>query len=235
MLLPPALKFLYDNRRHFKDNASVLDFGDQVLFDSNHAESIFPEFPGIAENKDDYEKVSILYNLLGLGDRKCLDYNENADFRFNLNYSAISNPDIDGRFDLVTNQGFSEHVFNQFATFEAIHHTCRAGGLMFHVLPCQGWADGGGWGHGFYQYQPNFFRHLATANNYQIVDLQLSPFSPDPFIFAYNHEEYGQVVNFHLTNQEYISQRKLGRGIFVSILALLRMPQTKATFTPPHE
>jgi hypothetical protein len=235
MLIPPALRFLHDNRKHFRSNGTVLDFGDQLLFDINHAEAIFPEFKAIAANKDAYERVSILYSLLGLGDRKCLDYNERADFRFNLNYSVISNPDIDSRFDLVTNQGFSEHVFNQFATFEAIHYTCRAGGLMFHVLPCQGWADGDGWGHGFYQYQPNFFRNLATANNYQIVDMQISPFSPDPFIFEYNNKEYSKVVNFHLANQEYISQRKLGRAVFASILVLLRMAPAKSAFTPPHE
>lgn len=235
MLIPSALQFLYENRIHFRPRGNVLDFGDQLLYDANHAAALFPEFSGFAATKNDYERVSILYGLLGLGERKSLDYNQNADFRFNLNYSVISNPDIDSRFDLVTNQGFSEHVFNQFATFEAIHYTCKAGGLMFHVLPCQGWSDGGGWGHGFYQYQPNFFRHLAIANNYQIVDMQLSPFSPDPFMFKYNHEEYNQVVNFHLTDQEFISQRRLGRGIFTSLLVLLRMPSTKAVFAPLHE
>ena len=235
MLIPSALRFMFENRHKLHRGGSVLDFGDQRLFDANHAETIFPEFKKIAAGKDDYERVSILYKLLGLGERNCLDYNENADIRMNLNYTAISNPNIESKFDLVTNQGFSEHVFNQYAAFEAIHHACKPDGVMMHVLPCQGWADGGGWGHGFYQYQPNFFRNLAEANRYEVIDMQISPFSPDPFIFKYNNEEYNQLVNFHMTNKEYVTQRRLGRAIYISLLVLLEMPSNKGAFKPPHE
>lgn len=122
MLIPPALQFLFDHRQHLSHKGAVLDFGDQVLFDSNHAASLLPDFKSIGASKNDYEKVSIIYKLLGLGVRKTLDFNLNADFRFNLNYPAIGNLAIDSKFDLVTNQGFSEHVFNQLATFEAIHY-----------------------------------------------------------------------------------------------------------------
>ena len=177
MLIPPTLEFIVRHRNHLSNNSSVLDFGDQELFDFDHAKSLLPEFENLAANMDRYEQVSTIYKILGFAERKCIDYVENADFRINLNYSALSNPEIENKFDFVTNQGFSEHVFNQHATFEAIHYTCKENGLMLHVLPCQGWSDGNGDGHGFYQYQPNFFKHLAKANNYKIIDLQISPHS----------------------------------------------------------
>jgi hypothetical protein len=235
MLIPPALAFLYEHRNLLPPQGAVLDFGDQGLFDLNHALSVFPQLREKLTTANAYEQVTLLYGALGLGNRSCIDYNEQATHRLNLNFSARSNPEIENKYGLVTNQGFSEHVFNQHATFEAIHYCCKEEGLMFHVLPCQGWADGGGWGHGFYQYQPNFFRHLANANDYELIDIKLSPFSPDPFMFGYSYAEYDKVVNFHLTNQEFIAQRKLGRGIYISILVLMRMPKDKKDFISPHE
>lgn len=237
MLIPPAVAFLFKNKDHFqKQGGCALDFGDQLLFDANHAASLFSGFEDLALNKTTYEQVSVIYNLLGMKSRKCLDYNQNADFRVNLNYSLIGFPELESEFDFVTNQGFSEHVFNQYAVFEAIHYVCKPGGLMLHVLPCQGWADGQGWGHGFYQYQPNLFRHLILSNGYEIIDLQLSPNSLNPYIFEFNSREYSPFVNFHLQKQEYRKRRNLGSdGIFASFLALLRMPQRKTSFQLPHE
>ena len=198
MLIPSALEFILRNRNHLPVDGSVLDFGDQKLFDRNHAKSLMQGFEELASNSNNYEQVSIIYKLLGFIERKCIDYNQNADYRINLNYSALSNPEIENKFDFVTNQGFSEHVFNQHAAFEAIHYTCKESGLMLHVLPCQGWADGEGFGHGFYQYQPNFFRHLAKANNYRIVDLQISPHSVDPHLVPFSPINYPAHVNFHV-------------------------------------
>lgn len=66
--------------------------------------------------------------------------------------------------DLVTNIGTTEHVFNQYQAFKSLHELARPGGLILHSLPNQGCFD-----HGFFNYHPTFFYDLAIANAYEIV------------------------------------------------------------------
>ena len=67
-----------------------------------------------------------------------------------------------GKFDLVTNNGTGEHIFNQDAVFQNCHDLCRTGGTMLHILPVSPWVN-----HGFYIYNPVLFRDLAAANGYE--------------------------------------------------------------------
>jgi len=237
MLIPSALNLMIKHRHLFPGEGEVVDLGDQLLYSREHAANVLPAISEqlTGSSLTDYECVSAIYTHLGLTKRTCIDYSENADVRINLNYTSLSIPNIENRFDVVTNQGFSEHVFNQYATFECIHHICKPGGLILHVLPCQGWADGGGWGHGFFQYQPNFFRHLAKANNYKIIDIQISPFSPSDKIFAFTTEVYPAMANPHLISEQQRNQLDLGRGQFVSLLVLFEKPYMHEAFQPPHE
>lgn len=71
-----------------------------------------------------------------------------------------------GIFDLVTNNGTGEHIFNQASVFEWAHALCKPGGMMLHVLPWTGYLN-----HGFFSYHPVLFRDLAGANDYEIVAL----------------------------------------------------------------
>jgi SAM-dependent methyltransferase len=71
-------------------------------------------------------------------------------------------------FDVVTNFGTSEHVFDQAQVFRSIHALVRPGGLMLHALPHQGGPD-----HGFFNYHPTFFHDLAAANAYRVATLVL--------------------------------------------------------------
>lgn len=237
MLIPSALKLMIKHRHIFPANGKIVDLGDQLLYSREHATQILPALaPMLANpNLSEYECVSIIYKHLGLGERNCIDYSENADIRINLNHSALALPGLENAFDVVTNQGFSEHVFNQYAVFECIHHICKPGGLMIHVLPCQGWADGQGWGHGFFQYQPNFFRHLASINNYEIIDLSISPFSPSEKIYDFNPSLYSAIGNPHLLNEHQASELGLDSANFVSLLGILKKPTTDQAFRLPHE
>jgi len=72
--------------------------------------------------------------------------------------------EVSGRFDLVTNNGTGEHIFDQAAVFRNAHDLCRVGGVMLHVLPFSPWIN-----HGFYTFQPILFRDLAAANGYEIM------------------------------------------------------------------
>jgi hypothetical protein len=77
-----------------------------------------------------------------------------------LNYDSVS-ANYNGRYDLVTNFGTTEHVANQLNAFKIIHDLTAVGGLMFHVLPAQGYFN-----HGLVNYNPKFFWMLARSNDY---------------------------------------------------------------------
>jgi SAM-dependent methyltransferase len=77
--------------------------------------------------------------------------------------------DLMGRFDLVTNNGTGEHIFNQDAVFQNVHDLAKVGGAMLHILPMSPWVN-----HGFYNYNPVLFRDLAVANGYEWLFLWLS-------------------------------------------------------------
>lgn len=68
------------------------------------------------------------------------------------------------KYDLVTNNGTSEHIWNQHQVFENAHNLTRLGGVMLHCLPFTPWPN-----HGFFNYNPIVFRDLAGANRYQIL------------------------------------------------------------------
>ena len=73
-------------------------------------------------------------------------------------------------YDVVLNFGTTEHVFNQWNSFEVMHDAVRVGGVIYCVLPASGYLD-----HGYYCYTPLFFRDLASANNYVIEDTFFAP------------------------------------------------------------
>jgi hypothetical protein len=74
-----------------------------------------------------------------------------------------------GKFDLTTNIGTTEHIFNQACAFKCIHDFTKRNGHMFHSVPFCGYYN-----HGLYNYHPIFFLFLANANNYKIVALNIT-------------------------------------------------------------
>ena len=65
------------------------------------------------------------------------------------------------QYDLVVNNGTSEHLFNQYQVFKNMHDLCILGGIMLNVVPFSPWIN-----HGFFNYNPIFFRDLILANDY---------------------------------------------------------------------
>ena len=96
----------------------------------------------------DYEYLAL--DMHGTPESTCVD--------LNLPYET------DKQFDLITNLGTSEHVFNQAELFRTIHKLTKRDGIIYHGLPNQGQFD-----HGFFNYHPAFFYDLATANDYVIL------------------------------------------------------------------
>lgn len=70
-------------------------------------------------------------------------------------------------FSVVTDFGTSEHVSDYYQCFVNIHKLCEVGGLMIHENPKTGnWPQ-----HGLNYVTTEFYRQLAQAAGYDIIDL----------------------------------------------------------------
>ncbi|MGE5417973.1 MAG: hypothetical protein ACM3UZ_14640 [Acidobacteriota bacterium] len=113
-----------------------------------------------------------IYYLLGFDQYKSIDTNFAYVYKYYLtnNYSWDLNYPIPlehkGKYDLITDFGTSEHVFNVYQVYKNIHDLGHEGSLILFCPPFQGYIN-----HGFYNFQPCFFRDLASANNYSILDI----------------------------------------------------------------
>jgi SAM-dependent methyltransferase len=106
--------------------------------------------------------IPAFYRLFGV-ERYCsLDL---LDSRVDLIRDFNEFVELSEQFDLATNFGTAEHVFNIGTLFHSIHDAVRPGGVILHVLPTFGDID-----HGFYNIHPTVYFDLAAANDYTIED-----------------------------------------------------------------
>ena len=75
-----------------------------------------------------------------------------------------------GAFDLVSNAGTTEHIFDQANTFRCLHDFAKVGGVFWHSVPVTGYYN-----HALFNYHPLFFVFLARANKYEIETASISP------------------------------------------------------------
>lgn len=102
------------------------------------------------------------YSLFGLGPYESIDNDDTrATHRLDLNQPVRGLSE----FDVVTNYGTTEHVFNIGEAFRTIHNLTRPGGVSLHCVPSFAFIN-----HGFYSINPNVFVEMARANNYELVD-----------------------------------------------------------------
>ena len=126
------------------------------------------------------------YSIFGAGSYRSLDLADaRADFALDLNLPV---PADTGTYDVVTNFGTTEHVFNISQTFANIHALLKVGGIQLHSLPAYGCID-----HGFYNIHPCVYLDMARANAYEIVDAlyidninvrMTRPIQAEPFDFG---------------------------------------------------
>ena len=146
---------------------TVCELGNQTLKNAKQRRSIYKR---LGLKGVEPATVKEWYLSIGFKNYTAIDVNEERDsIAMDLNLNLNDYYNFTEQFDLVTNNGTGEHVFNQLTLFENTHNLTRTGGCMIHCLPCYRWVD-----HGFYNYNPNLFTALATANNYKVSHLWLA-------------------------------------------------------------
>lgn len=123
---------------------SVCELGDQyVTYESPHR--LAREF----------------YEDLGCTRYDSIDANGRATIAFDLNrkWKARVEP-----YDLVTDFGTGEHIFNQAEVWRTLHVLTKKNGFIVFDRPAQGYEA-----HGFYGVHETLYRDLAAANRYLLT------------------------------------------------------------------
>jgi hypothetical protein len=138
------------NAEHTK---SVIEVGNQTPRSFNLVSKLIP---GVQP----YNKVSDFYKQFGVELYDSIDLNsDHGSIIRDLNYEH----EWPNKYELVTNYGTSEHIFNQKSVFANMHEACAVNGVIIHCLPVN-YFD-----HGFYNYNPNLFFSIAKSNDYQVL------------------------------------------------------------------
>jgi hypothetical protein len=149
MGLGPAARELYQ-KLNLKPPARVCDLGSQEMSQ------------GVSGSAKDWMEEQGF-------DYTCIDFDGKfGALKLDLNVATIH--DIyqaytETSFDIVTNHGTTEHIFNQANVFKLMHDLTVLGGLMIHAVPTPKFGPS----HGFYYYDESIFDDLAHANDYEIL------------------------------------------------------------------
>ena len=110
------------------------------------------------------ERIGALYGVFGYAKYRSVDLQDSrADWRCDLNHPV----EIPERFDMITNFGTAEHIFNISEVFRSMHALLREGGVQLHVMPVFGAVN-----HGFYNIHPTVYLDVAEANDYVVEDIR---------------------------------------------------------------
>lgn len=114
-------------------------------------------------------KVSarVLYQLLGCSRYESIDGNGEGTILHDLNLPVVDHP---RQYDLVTDFGTGEHVFDQAQVWRTVHDLTKVGGFIGVIRPEQGYP-----GHCFYRTDECLFHDIAYANEYMILKLEHVP------------------------------------------------------------
>ena len=147
-LITEAIDSVYNDIKAGK-TPTVCELGNQRLKNNKSRSKIF-NARGITQHANTTKEY---FQALGFGKYLAIDVNTEKDaVAMDLNLDCKQAYNFTEQFDLVTNNGTGEHVFNQYTVFKNMHDMTKVGGYMIHVLPFYRWVD-----HGFYSFHPNLF------------------------------------------------------------------------------
>jgi hypothetical protein len=105
------------------------------------------------------------YRGLGCGSYLAIDANGRGDVTADLNLPLTGRRL--GQFDLVTDFGTGEHIFDQAQVWRTLHELCRPGGYIVFDRPSQGYEV-----HCFYLVTAGLIEDIAAANRYELLRLE---------------------------------------------------------------
>lgn len=167
---------LFD-RGVFQPGQTMIELGSQdvTLTNTERVRALLA-----ANGKDvDTSSSRALMLSMGFAEYDCIDMDgRHGAMALDLNEPIY----IDKQYDIVTNHGTTEHVFDQAACFRLMHDLTRVGGVMIHCIPMQGYLA-----HGMYCYTPELFHAIAYTNRYERLGewTALDNMNPNPKLVQY--------------------------------------------------
>lgn len=156
---PEPADMLRGLRHLLPERFNVCDLGDQMWHSGRRRDPKFWSRPA----HDLYEDIG------GVGFYASLDGNGGGTHMVDLNKPlGVQNGArrLLGQFDLVTDFGTTEHVFDFCQAWRTIHELGKPGSLIAFEKPYQGYPE-----HGFYNVHQTLILDLAHANGYEIGHL----------------------------------------------------------------
>jgi hypothetical protein len=102
------------------------------------------------------------YELLGIKKYSCIDMDTvHGAIPIDLNFPLMDTA-LYGQYDLVTDHGCCEHVFNIAEAYRTMHRLCKSQGIMVISQSVTNT-------NGYYLFDLSFFEGIAAANNYKIL------------------------------------------------------------------
>jgi hypothetical protein len=111
--------------------------------------------------------ASKFYKELGCKRYESIDGNGRGTFTYDLNIKWEQKGQRWAPFDLVTDFGTGEHIFNQAQVWRTLHVLTKPKGYIVFDRPAAGYPT-----HCFYLVQEGLIRDLADANRYDVVRLE---------------------------------------------------------------
>ena len=144
--------------------SSTLTLGRQTNYLSNATECLFRTYNFPANIDRDIINApyaeAFFKHVLNAKDLKSLDYSnyEGADILHDMNNAVPE--EWHNRYDVIIESGTLEHIFNVPVAIRNCMNMLRKGGHIFLCVPMNNF-----FGHGLYQFSPDFFYQLFTLEN----------------------------------------------------------------------
>ena len=145
-------------------NSTVIELGNQTLKMSDEILDEVISSPPRNANISALQKIRALkikqrgdktadyYKSLGFSEYAAIDVNDKyGSLMMDLNLEIKQHYGFTKQYDLVTNNGTGEHLFNQYAVFKNCHDLAKVNGIILFILPFSGWVN-----HGFFNFHPPF-------------------------------------------------------------------------------
>ena len=182
-----------------KNYKSVIELGSQKMNSDAQSRARFilskhkEKLSGENIDKDSFITPKKFYRNIGFEKYDSIDSDGNEGAKiFDLNTIIKNEYNFDKTYDLVTNFGTSEHIFNQNNVFENMHNLTGKNGLMIHMLPFEGHIN-----HCYFNYHPNLFYDLAIHNDYEIHGFYYFSYRPTKYFRTYHGMNYIKPLKYN--------------------------------------